>query len=112
MKLSQETTIISPEKLRDYVINLFHPDGESKARFLQSMGYEQHKWKALEHDLRTQHLTHDVVPGPPSGYGHKYEIRAPLVGPNGTMRWCRSIWMIRHHETIARFITLIPEKKP
>ncbi len=41
MKLSQETTIISPEKLRDYVINISHPDGESKAQFLQSMGYEQ-----------------------------------------------------------------------
>jgi len=27
MKLSQETTIISPEKLRDYVINISHPDG-------------------------------------------------------------------------------------
>jgi hypothetical protein len=67
MKLSQETTIISPEKLRDYVINISHPDGESKARFLQSMGYEQHKWKALEHDLRTQHLTHDVVPAPHLG---------------------------------------------
>jgi len=51
MKLSQETTIISPEKLRDYVINLSHPDGETKARFLQNMGYEQDKWKTLEHDL-------------------------------------------------------------
>jgi hypothetical protein len=112
MKLSRDTTIISPEKLRDYVINASHPDGESKARFLQSMGYEQHKWKTLEHDLRTQHLTHDVISGHPSEYGQKYEIRASLRGPNGTMRWCRSIWMIRHYETIARFITLIPEKQP
>ena len=112
MKLSRDTTIISPEKLRDYVINASHPDGESKARFLQSMGYEKHKWKTLEHDLRTQHLTHDVIPAHPSEYGQKYEIRASLRGPNGTMRWCRSIWMIRHRETIARFITLIPEKQP
>ena len=112
MKLSRDTAIISPEKLRDYVINASHPDGESKARFFQSMGYEQHNWKTLEHDLRSLHLTHDVLPGHPSEYGQKYEIRAPLRGPNGTMRWCRSIWMIRHRETIARFITLIPEKQP
>ena len=83
MKLSHKATIISPEKLRDYVINVSHPDGESKARFLQSMGYEQHKWKTLEHDLRTQHLTQDAVSGHPSEYGQKYEIRATLMGPNG-----------------------------
>lgn len=41
MKLSQETTIIAPEKLRDYVVNYSHPDGESKARFLRIMGYKQ-----------------------------------------------------------------------
>jgi len=41
-----------------------------------------------------------------------YEIVAPLVGPNGQKRWLRSIWMIRNGESVARFITLIPEKQP
>ena len=68
MKLSQETTIIAPEKLRDYVVNLSHPDGESKARFLRVMGYEQKNWKTLEIDLRTQHLSQEVIPGQKSDY--------------------------------------------
>ena len=50
MKLSQETTIIAPEKLRDYVVNASSPDGASKARYLGAMGYEQHNWKTLEKD--------------------------------------------------------------
>mgnify|MGYP003444371614 CR=1 FL=1 len=112
MKLSQETTIIAPEKLRDYVVNLSHPDGESKARFLRVMGYEQKNWKTLEIDLRTQHLSQEVIPGQKSDYGEKYEVLAPLIGPNGKMRWLRSVWMIRKGESIARFITLIPEEKP
>lgn len=45
-------------------------------------------------------------------YGEKYEIVAPLVGPNGNTRWLRSIWMVRKGEPVARFITLIPEKQP
>lgn len=112
MKLPQEATIIAPEKLRDYVVNTSSPDGASKARYLRGMGYEQHNWKTLEQDLRTQHLSQDVKPGQQSMYGHKYEIRAPLIGPNGNKRWLRSVWMIRQGETIARFITLIPEKQP
>jgi len=53
-----------------------------------------------------------VKPGRPSRYGRKYEICAPLRGPNGQQRWLRTVWMIRHGETSARLITLIPEKHP
>ena len=112
MKLSQETTIIAPEKLRDYVVNLSHPDGESKTGFLRVMGYEQKNWKTLEIDLRTQHLAQEVIPGQKSDYGEKYEVLAPLIGPNGNMRWLRSVWIIHKGESIDRFITLIPEEKP
>ena len=69
-------------------------------------------WKTLDLDLREQHLSQEAIPGQKSHYGEKYEILAPLVGPNGKMRWLRSVWMIRKGESIARFITLIPEKRP
>jgi hypothetical protein len=112
VKLSPKTTIIAPEKLRDYVLNLSHPDGESKARFLRATGYEQEKWQKLEKDLRAQHLPVEAVPGKKSMYGTKYEIFAQLVGPNGKKRWIRSVWIIRTGESVARFVTLIPEQKP
>ena len=111
MKLSQQKTIIAPEKIRDYVLNHSNPEGDSKARYLEQMGYKQKNWKILQADLREQHLSQEVFPGKNSIYGVKYEILAPLVGPNGQMRWLRSIWMIRRGESIARFITLIPERK-
>lgn len=61
MKFDPFTMIIASEKLRDYVLNPFHGEGESKARFLEEMGYEQAEWQVLENDLRTQHLPIDVV---------------------------------------------------
>jgi hypothetical protein len=111
VQLSPQTTIIAPEKLRDYVLNFANRDGESKARFLEEMGYSQEHWQILEADLRTQHLSQEVKPGKQSRYGEKYEIVAPLIGPKGEKRWLRSIWMIRNGESSARFITLIPEKQ-
>lgn len=112
MKLSQTTTIIALEKLRDYVLNLSNPDGEPKARYLMQIGYKQSQWQTLERDLREQHLSLDVLPGKQSIYGGKYEIVAPLTGPNGQRRWIRSVWMIRKGEPVARFVTLVPEKQP
>ena len=112
MKLPQDTTIIASEKLRDYALNDLSPDGTSKAHYLADIGYEQDTWRQLEHDLRTQHFSLECQPGRPSRYGRKYEICAPLRGPNGQQRWLRTVWMIRHGETSARLITLIPEKHP
>jgi hypothetical protein len=112
VKLSQTTTIIAPEKLHDYILNLSNPDGEPKARYLMQIGYKQAQWQTLEKDLRKQHLSFEVLPGKQSNYGVKYEIVAPLAGPNGQRRWIRSIWMIRKGESVARFVTLIPEKQP
>ncbi|MEK7728070.1 MAG: DUF6883 domain-containing protein [candidate division KSB1 bacterium] len=111
MKLVSFTTIIAPEKLRDYLLNPSHDEGKSKARFLNEMGYEQTNWQILEADLRAQHLPVDVIPGKQSLFGTKYEIVAPLIGPNGQKRWIRSIWMIRRRESVVRFVTLIPELK-
>lgn len=85
MKLPQETTIIAPEKLRDYVMNASSPDGASKAQYLRSMGYERHNWKMLQQDLRTQHRSQEVRPSQQSMYEHTYEFRAPRIGPNGNM---------------------------
>ena len=111
MKLSSETTIIAPEKLRDYLLNPLNQDGKSKARYLSKIGYQQNNWQRLEFDLREQHLSIEAKPGKISNYGTKYEIIAPLVGPNGKERWVRSIWIARKNEFFARFVTLIPEKQ-
>ncbi len=109
MKLSAKTTFIAPEKLRDYVLNSAHAEGKSKARFLGEMGYEQAYWQRLAKDLKEQHLPMEATPGKKSIFGAKYEIVAPLTGPNGETRWLRTVWIIRHHEAFARFVTLIPE---
>ena len=112
MKLSPITAIIAEKKLRDYVLNAANPDGESKARFLAEIGYQRLDWKRLEKDLRDQHLTRECILGKDSIFGQKYEIVAPIVGPNGDQRWLRSIWIVRRNERQARLVTLIPESAP
>jgi len=112
MRLSADDAIMLPEKLRDYILSPTHSDGRAKAAYLGLLGYTQADWEQLESDLRQQILNCEAQPGRPSLYGDKYEIVAPLTGPNGKTAWVRTIWIIIHGETVPRFVTLIPEKKP
>jgi len=72
------------------------------------LGYSPEDWARLEADLREQHLSHEAVPARPSPYGRKYEILAPVTGPNGMTAWIRSIWIVRTEEDRARLVTLVP----
>jgi hypothetical protein len=112
MKLPGQDAIIPPEKLRDYILSPSHPDGRGKAAYLAQLGYSQGDWLRLEVDLREQHLSHEAQPGKYSPYGRKYEILAPLAGPNGATAWVRSIWIVLSDENRPRLVTLIPEEHP
>lgn len=62
MKLpNAENAVISEDKLVGYLLDLGHRRGGSKANLLYSLGYDALHWEVLEHDLRLQHLTADVI---------------------------------------------------
>jgi len=83
--------IIFREKLVQYLLNLDHPDGASKAVVLGHAGFSADRPEELELALRTQHLSFVAKRGKHSEFGQKYEIVGPLTGPSGLVM-ARSIW--------------------
>jgi hypothetical protein len=112
VRLSARDAIIPPDKLRDYLLSVAHPDARGKADYLGRLGYSQGRAGQLDADLREQILSLDAQPGRPSPYGQKYEILGPLTGPNGKNAWVRTIWIVLTGETAPRLVTLIPAEKP
>ncbi len=55
-----ERAIISPEKLRAYLLSTSHPLGRFKAAFFATLGYTEEDWELLRADLRAQHLPLDA----------------------------------------------------
>jgi hypothetical protein len=104
--------VIAAEKLRDYILSPVHPDGCGKADYLAKLGYSQANWKRLAFDLRVQVLSHPATPARVSPYGRKYEILAPLKGPNGKTAWIRTIWIVLKGQQRARLVTVLPEARP
>jgi hypothetical protein len=100
--------IIAEEKIVQYLLNLEHVDGASKARVLAHAGFHAGNFRELEVALREQHLTLDAETGKPSPFGVKYEISASLAGPKGSVL-VKSIWMIKNDDSFPCLITLVPE---
>lgn len=106
-----DQAIIAIEKVVDYLLNVDHPDGGSKARVFAHAGFSMDRPEEFEKALREQHLTRDAQPGKDSPFGNKYEITAYLIGPTGEVL-VTSVWMIRHGEAFPRLITVVPEDEP
>lgn len=102
---------IDPRKLRDYALNINHDSGRFKAAFFAQMGYDAENWQLLERDIREQHLTTGAERGSASSFGIKYNIIAPLVGPNGESRWVTTVWIFRAGEAFADLVTIEPAKR-
>jgi hypothetical protein len=110
MKLpNSDRAIIAPDKLRDYLLNPRHPRGASKAKLLLSMGFRTPEWQVLERAIREQHLSAEVAATVETDYGRRFEILAPLAGPDSRPVIFRSIWQIDIGGDVPRLITIYPE---
>lgn len=110
MKLpNADDAVIAQDKVRDYLLNVSHRRGGSKARLLISLGYKLDDWHRLAADVRQYHLSADVAIVRETEYGVRYEISAPILTPAGKTRPFRSIWQIDTGSTQARLITMYPE---
>jgi hypothetical protein len=107
MKLPPDS-LIAPEKLSSYLLVRL-PKGD-KSSFLALAGYTLQTATKLGNDLRSQVLPQDAAPLHRTQHGQYYEIRAPLIGPNGRTLHVRTIWITEHLSGITKFVTLIPDK--
>ena len=104
-----ENAIIEGSKVVEYLLKLDHPRGGGKAKLLISIGYDPKNWQQLADDLRQQHLNAEVVEDHDSPWGNRYDIVAPLCGPQGDTIMFRSIWQIGLGSDQPRLITMHPE---
>jgi len=110
MKLpNREQAVVAVAKLREYLLNIEHRRGGTKARLFAQFGYDRGNWRRLESDIRMCHLTADVDAKRRTPYGMRYEIHAPLQTPSGRELMVRTIWQIDDGTEFPRLITVIPD---
>lgn len=103
-----DKAIISPEKLRDYLLSPNHPLGRFKAAYFNRLGYSADDWETLERDIRKQILSHNAVEIEGFPYGKKFVITETLVTSSGKAVKITTVWVILKGEATPRFITAYP----
>ena len=109
MKLpNADKAIITPEKLRDYILSPTHPVGKFKAAFFQNLGYASDDWQQLEVRIRNIINDYDALVGEKTEYGLKYEVRGIITGSSHQFAEIVTAWIILNGEYNPRFITAYP----
>lgn len=106
------TAVVEPAKVRDYLLSPEHPVGRYKATFFASLGYTRSDWHRLRGDLLRLIAAEDAVPGRPSDFGTKYEVRGTLRGPAGRHAEVVTVWIVLIGDSVARFVTAFPGETP
>ncbi len=103
-----EEAVVEDAKLAEYLLNLAHPKGGAKARFLFSFGFAAER----PDELRSAFLEHardnEVVTSQNNNFGTIFAIDGPLTSPDGRNPIVRAVWMLDTGSTAARLITMVP----
>ncbi len=104
-----DKAVIEQDKIALYLLDTEHLRGGSKAKLLISLGYDAKHWQQLAEDLRFQHLQAEFLSKRETAWGSRYDIVAPLTGPNGDTVLFHSVWQIDLGKDRPRLITMYPE---
>lgn len=110
MKLpGAERAIVSPDKVREYLLSPANPRAKGKAAFFQALGFSLDEWGVLQSALLDMAQNGLATPGQVSEFGTKYEIHGTIVGPIGRQAVIRTVWIVDAGEDYPRLVTAYPD---
>ena len=108
MKILPEKICINRQKISDYLLNVNHPDGGTKAKLLISLGFDINNASVLE-NMITKHATgNDVSKVIATPFGEKFLVEGIIETPSGKFLQIRSVWVKESKEELLKFVTLYP----
>ncbi len=106
--LNCEQAEIADAKLYRYLLNHEHPEGKSKARFYELIGYTLDNGEQLQADLLWLACSGSVTQIKPNRIGSKYVVVGSIDAPNGKRYNILSIWAVESPDEKPRLIIAYP----
>ena len=103
-----EQARVEDAKLYRYLLNLNHPEGKSKARFYELVGYTSANGEQLRADLLTLACSGEVTNELPNRVGRKYVVVGSIDAPNGRTYQLLTVWAVEPPDELPRLITAYP----
>jgi len=102
-----ERVVVAVEKVRDYLLNLDHPDGGSKAVWFHSLGYAHAEWLQLADDLLAIARKCDDFDTETTKYGVKYKATGSVGRPGYRPGTVMTVWIVEDDDP-PRLVTAYP----
>ena len=112
MKLPNvKNAIVEKAKIMDYLLNMEHQLGGSKARFFKEFGFGMDDWEAFKKAIMEVALENDIISEKRSPFGLRFEVDGVLNTPSGLKPRIRTVWQQDHGANAPRLITAYPLEK-
>lgn len=104
-----DQAIVATEKVRDYLLNLNHPDGGSKAVWFHSLGYARDQWQELADDLLAIARGGCEFHTEKTQFGKKYKAAGSIGRPYHRPGNVLTVWIVENDDP-PRLVTAYPDE--
>lgn len=101
--------VIETAKIEDYLLNLDHEVGKSKARYFLGKGFSKENTAEFRSSLENHARTRPVISDVPSIHGRKLTVECSMSFPDGKDRCVHAVW-ISEPTGDFRLVTSYPKK--
>lgn len=105
-----ERAIANEQKVRNYLLNLEHPDGGSKAIWFHSLGYARDAWQLLANDLLAIARDCDEFDTEMTRFGVKYTVVGLIGRPDHRPGSTLAVWIAEDNDP-PRLVTAYPHEE-
>jgi hypothetical protein len=109
---SVSCALVERQKITEYLLNLAHEQGASKARFFLGRGFSLATWSTFGEALVAQGANNLVTKVTQTDYGMRYQVDCHCPTPDGTNPCIRTVWEIAQDGRCPRLLTAHPLKNP
>jgi hypothetical protein len=102
---------VEEKKIKEYLLNLDHAQGKSKAKFFLARGFSVDSWTTMRGALVTHASTNAVVKTVENEFGRRYTVDCACPTPDEVNPCIRSVWEVKRENTAPRLITAHPLHK-
>lgn len=103
-----DRAVVDAAKVRDYLLNVDHPDGGSKAAWFQSVGYSRDQWEQLADDLLAIARSCEDFDSETTPFGVKYKARGIVAQPSHRPGKVLTVWIVEDNDR-PRLVTAYPD---
>jgi hypothetical protein len=101
-----DRAIVEKKRIREYLLNLVHPDGGSKAKFFLARGFTPGQWELMAASLVTHGRINVVTRSVETEWGRRYTIECHCPTPDQRNPCIRTVWQMEPDG--PRLLTAIP----